>query len=96
MNSIYKLLSFTGVSSALSVLFVFPVQALTDKFNYSCRCLVETKVPIFSSTSYNTYSLKTSSYLLCFVNYVSCLQRKLLKQAGQLARTFILRAEIKH
>ena len=25
---------------------------------------------------------------------VSCLQRKLLKQAGQLARTFILRAEI--
>ena len=52
----------------LSVLFVFPVQALTDTFNYSFRCLVETKVPIFSSRSYNTYSLKTSSYLLCYVN----------------------------
>ena len=68
MNSINKRLSFTGVSSALSVLFVFPVQALTETFNYSCRCLVETKVPIFSSRSYNTYSLKTSSYLLCYVN----------------------------
>ena len=96
MNSINKRLSFTGVSSALCLLFAFPVHALTDKFNYSCRCLVETKVPIFSSRSYNTYSLKTSSYLLCYVNYVSCLQRKLLKQTGQLARTFILRAEIKH
>ena len=65
----FKRLSFTGVSSALSVLFVFPVQALTDSFNYSFRCLVETKVYIFSSRSYNTYSLKTSCYfsLLCFV-----------------------------
>ena len=61
-NSVYffgsflinKRLSFTGVSSALSVLFVFPVQALTETFNYSCRCLVETKVPIFSSRSYST------------------------------------------
>ena len=69
MNSINKRLSFTGVSSALSLLVVtFPVQALTDTFNYSFRCLVETKVPIFSSRSYNTYSLKTSSYLLCDVN----------------------------
>ena len=67
MNSINKRLSFTGVSSALRLLFAFPVHALTDKFNYSFRCLVETKVPIFSSRSYNTYSLKTSSYLLCFV-----------------------------
>ena len=31
----------------LSVLFVFPVHALTDTFNYSFRCLVETKVYIF-------------------------------------------------
>ena len=85
MNSSNKRLSFTGVTSALSLLFAFPVHALTDTFNYSFRCLVETKVPIFLSISYNTYSLKTSSYLLCYVNYVSCLQRKLLKQTGQLA-----------
>ena len=63
-----KYLSFTGVSSALSVVFVFPVQALTCTFNYGFHCLVATKVSIFfSSRSYNTYSLKTSSYLLCFV-----------------------------
>ena len=70
MNSINKSLSFTGVSSALSVLFVFPVQALTDTFiNYRFHSLVETKVSIFSPRSYNTYSLKTSCYfsLLYFV-----------------------------
>ena len=70
MNSDNNRLSFTGVSSALSVLLVFPVQAPTDTFNYGFHCLVETKVSIFfSSRSYNTYSLKTSCYfsLLCFV-----------------------------
>ena len=43
----FKRLSFTGVSSALSVLFVFPVPALTCTFNYRFHCLVETIVSIF-------------------------------------------------
>ena len=42
-----------GVSSALSVLFVFPVQALTDAFNYTFHCSVKTKVFLFFIYNFN-------------------------------------------
>ena len=73
---INKRLSFTGVSSALSVLFVFPVQALTDTFNYSFRCLVETKVYIFHLEVITLRVLKLPVILVYYVSSLSFLFSK--------------------
>ena len=76
MNPDNKCLSFTGVSSALSVLFVFPVQALTCTFNYSFRCLVETKVYIFHLEVITLRVLKLPVILVYYVSSLSFLFSK--------------------
>ena len=72
----FKCLSFTGVSSALNVLFVFPVQALTCTFNYSFHCLVETKVYFFHLEVITLRVLKLPVILVYYVSSLSFLFSK--------------------
>ena len=71
------------------------MQALTDTFNYSSfHCLVETKLLIHPKDI--KFTIIKLPVFIMFRYLVSCLERILLKQAGQLTRTFILSAKINH
>ena len=77
-----KCLSFTGVSSALSVVFVFPVQALTCTFNYGFHCLVATKVSIFFHLEVITLTVLKLPLIYYFTSISFLFAKKTFKTSG--------------